>query len=191
MSRRKSLARWTSIVGHPFVSIILLVAIASWSAGGHERALRVTVIVAGAVLLPLGFFIWRRYSSGQWQTVDASAPSDRPALYAVAFFLLVPVGFYFLAVKHALEMTRGFVAVAVLIALAATFNRWIKLSVHMIFATFAALIILQLTPAFGVALFLFLPLLGWSRLILSRHTMSEVIGGLVIGFVVAAAALWL
>jgi membrane-associated phospholipid phosphatase len=191
MRTRKNLARWTSIVGHPFVSILLLVAIASWATGGHERALHMTGIVAGAVLLPLGFFIWRRYSSGQWQTVDASAPSDRPALYAVAFVLLLPVGFYFLAIRHAAEMTRGFVAVAALIGLAATFNRWIKLSVHMIFATFAALIILQLTPVLGVALFLFLPLLGWSRLILSRHSVSEVIGGFVIGFVVGAAALWL
>ena len=118
------------------------------------------------MLLPLGLFIWNRYSLGHWETVDASAPADRPALYTAAFALLIPVGIYFILRSHSTEMVRGLAAVAILIGILAGLNRWIKLSVHLAIATFAAVIITRLTPAFGVALLLFLPLLGWSRLIL-------------------------
>lgn len=185
------MARWISIIGHPFASIVLLVLTASWRLHGGYSAVRTTSIVVAAVLTPLGLFIWNRYSTGRWQTVDASAPADRPALYTVAFALLVLLGIYFLVIEQAGEMVRGFAAVAILIGLAAGLNRWIKLSVHMTFATFATVIIARLIPALGWPLVAFLPFLGWSRLKLSRHSIAEVLGGFFLGLTVAACALLL
>jgi membrane-associated phospholipid phosphatase len=143
------------------------------------------------MLVPLGLFIWNRYSLGHWETVDASAPTDRPALYTAAFLLLIPVGAYFILRERATEMVRGLAAVAILIGILAGLNRWIKLSVHVTIATFAAVIVTRLTPAFGVALLLFLPLLAWSRLILSRHAPAEVVGGFLLGLIVATLTLLL
>jgi hypothetical protein len=191
VNKRIQMARWISIIGHPFTFVVLLVSTASWNLHGSHRAIRTTCIVIGAVLIPLGLFIWNRYSTGRWQTVDASAPEDRPALYTVSFALLIPLGFYFLYGERAAEMMRGFAAVAILIGVAAALNRWIKLSAHLTMATFAAVIITRLVPNFGWALIAFLPTLGWSRLILSRHSISEVIGGFLLGLAVASFTLWL
>ena len=151
--------------------------------------MRTTAIVIVAMLVPLGLFIWNRYSLGHWETVDASAPSDRPALYTAAFILLIPIGAYFIWRDRSLEMVRGLAAVAILIGILAGLNRWIKLSVHLAIATFAAVIIASLAPAFGLALLIFLPLLGWSRLILSRHKLAEVVGGFLLGWIIAEFAL--
>lgn len=191
MNGRRRIARWISIVGHPFTFAVLLVATTSWVLHGGAHALRTTAIVVGAMLVPLGLFIWNRYSLGRWETVDASAPADRPALYTAAFVLLIPLGVYFILRAHDAEMVRGLAAIAILIGVLAGLNHWIKLSVHLAVATFAATIITRLLPDFGITLFLFLPLLAWSRLLLSRHILTEVAGGFLLGLVVATLTIWI
>lgn len=185
------IARWISILGHPFTFVVLLVATASWKMHGGAHALRTTSIVVAGMLMPLGLFIWNRYSLGHWETVDASAPADRPALYTAAFLLLIPVGAYFILRERATEMVRGLAAVAILIGILAGLNRWIKLSVHVTIATFAAVIIARLAPLFGFALLIFLPFLGWSRLMLSRHRFAEVAGGFGLGVAAGTLTIWL
>ena len=191
MSKQIRMARWISIVGHPFTFVVLLVAIASWKIHGGQHALRTTTIVVAGMLAPLGLFIWNRYSLGHWQTVDASSPADRPALYTAAFLLLIPVGIYFVLREQGTGMVRGLAAVAILIGMLAGLNRWIMLSVHVTIATFSAVIITRLAPPFGIALLVFLPFLGWSRLMLSRHRFAEVTGGFVLGVVAATLTLWI
>ena len=191
MNKQLQVARWISIIGHPFTFVVLLVATASWKMHGGEHALRTTGIVVAGMLVPLGLFIWNRYSLGHWETVDASAPADRPALYTAAFLLLIPIGIYFILREQETEMVRGLAAVAILIGILAGLNRWIKLSVHVTIATFAAAIITRLAPPFGFALLAVLPFLGWSRLILSRHSLAEVGGGFVLGLVIATLTLWI
>jgi hypothetical protein len=191
MNKKNLIARWISIVGHPFTFIVFLVATSSWRLQGDAHALRTTAIVIVAMLIPLGLFIWNRYSLGHWKTVDASAPSDRPALYTAAFILLIPIGAYFIWRDRSHEMVRGLVAVAILLGILAALNRWIKLSLHLAIATFAAVLIARLAPHFGLALLIFLPFLGWSRLILSRHTRTEVAGGFFVGLIIAGFTLWL
>jgi hypothetical protein len=191
MSKQNRIARWISIVGHPFTFVVLLVATASWKIQGGQLAFRTTAIVVAGMLAPLGLFIWNRYSLGHWQTVDASSPADRPALYTAAFLLLIPIGIYFILHDRRTEMVRGLAAVAILIGILAGLNRWIKLSVHLAIATFATVIITRLTPFFGIALLAFLPFLCWSRLILSRHSPAEVAGGFALGLIVATLTLWM
>jgi hypothetical protein len=191
MKNRRQIARWISIVGHPFTFVVLLVGTASWTLHGGNHAFRTTGIVVAGMLVPLGLFIWNRYSLGHWETVDASAPANRPALYTAAFLLLIPIGTYFIFRERGTEMVRGFASVAILIGILAGLNRWIKLSVHLTIGTFAAVIIIRLTLPFGLALLFFLPFLGWSRLMLSRHSPAEVAGGFVLGLVAAILTLWL
>ena len=191
MKKRRQIARWISIVGHPFTFVVLLVATVSWKVHGGQHALRTTGIVVAGMLVPLGLFIWNRYSLGHWKTVDASAPADRPALYTATFLLLIPVGVYFILRDRGAEMVRGLAAVAILIGILAGLNRWIKLSVHVTLATFAAVIITRLTLPLGLALLCFLPFLGWSRLILSRHSLAEVAGGFLLGSIAAMLTLWI
>ena len=89
---------------------------------------------------------------------------DRPALYTAAFVLLIPIGIYFGLRERSTEMVRGLAAVAILIGILASVNRWIKLSVHMTLATFATIIILRLPPALVSrysCFFLFSPGRAW------------------------------
>jgi hypothetical protein len=187
---RISIARWVSIVGHPFFLIALLALLVSWTRGVGADGLRIAGIITAAGLIPLGVFIWRRYATGRWETVDASRPENRPALYIAAFVVLVPLGLYFLLVERSADMVRGSAAFASMLGVAAAANRWIKLSLHMAFAVFAGLIAARLSLVYGVVMLVFVPMLGWSRVALRRHTLREVFAGCILGVIVAIITLW-
>lgn len=175
-------------MGHPFVFVVLLLVL-PFFVRGQLSALRVAGIVVLAGLLPLGLFMRQRYTSGSWQTVDASARADRPVAYLAGFAVLFPLSLYFLFVERSSTLFRGCIAIAAMFGVAFVLNRWIKLSGHLAFAGFTALILGRISYACAVPLGLFIPLLAWSRLALQRHTLHEVIGGLLLGIIVGAIML--
>jgi membrane-associated phospholipid phosphatase len=156
---------------------------------GQLSALRLTAIVIAAALVPLGLFMRHRYTSGRWQTVDASARADRPVAYLAGFAVLLPMSLYFLLHEKSASLFRGCVAIAAMFGVAFLLNRWIKLSGHLAFAAFAAIILANIRLAYAAPIALFIPLLAWSRLALQRHTFGEVIGGLVLGCISGAILL--
>jgi len=186
---KTAFARVVSIVAHPFTFILLLVLL-SLRARGEVAALRVAGIVAAIALLPIALFSWQRYASGRWTTFDASDPSNRPALYMVCFVVLLPLMFYFRYVLRSVELVRGSVVVAVMLAVAAFLNRWIKISGHVAFATLSGVIFARVHLVYALPMLVIVPVLAWSRLELRRHTLREVVAGFVTGLVTGGAAIW-
>ena len=183
-------ARFISIIGHPFTFVVLLLSLPFWRKGDLS-GLRIAGLVAVIGLVPLGLFMRQRYRSGHWQTVDASAPKDRPVAFLAIFAVLLPFTLYFYVVEHSVILVRGCLVFAGLMLVAAFLNRWIKISGHVAIATFSAVIFARINVASGVAAGLFLPVLAWSRVTLSRHTCAEVFAGFVLGFVAGVVMLYL
>src|SRR3954451_16156993 len=83
----KQLARWTSIVAHPFAMIALLVAVPSMrQSSGHGVQ---SVLLVAIIVIPVAVLMFRQVRRGRWANVDASNPSERPALFVVALAGLV------------------------------------------------------------------------------------------------------
>lgn len=183
------LARWISIVGHPFAIASLLVGLAAARQRDAAHATRLVLLVVGVIILPLLVYMLRKWRSGEWTTVDASRRTDRPSFYRTALLLVAVLIAVFVLMRESAAMLRGGIAVAVLVLLLAILNRWSKLSNHMAFAVFAAVMMSGFAPQWAIALGLFAPALGWSRLALERHTLSEVIGGAMLGAAVAGTTL--
>jgi hypothetical protein len=190
MITRLAMARWISIAGHPFSFIALLVGVAGSKQSGLDGAARLIALAAIILIIPLWIFMWRKWRSGRWQTVDASDARDRPAFYGVAFLLLGLLMGCFAFVEGWSFMLQGCAAIAVLLGFAAILNRWIKLSNHVAFAMFTGILISRLAPHWGFSVLLLVPVVAWSRLALSRHTLNEVVGGMVLGAVVGGATAW-
>jgi hypothetical protein len=83
-----AVARWASILGHPFVMIALLVAV---PAGRRSSATAVQslLFVGATVVVPLAVLMVRQVRRGRWSNVDASNRSERPVLFVVALAALV------------------------------------------------------------------------------------------------------
>lgn len=187
---RISVARFISIAGHPFVLLPLLLFLPRFQSG-PGGAFRITLAFVAIVFVPLAVLIWRSVASGEWRTVDATDKADRPRLYKASIAVLVAATAYFFFVEHSPEIVRGcFIAAGMLLS-AAGLNRWIKISLHLTFACFCGVLLARVRLSYGVPVLLLMPPLIWSRLVLSRHVLSETIGGMILGLFGASCFLWL
>ena len=183
-----SLARWVSIVAHPFVTTLVMVG-ATELHRGWGAAARSVMLVALLAFLPLAVLMRRQVRSGAWTNVDASHPHERPVLFLVGGAgLLALLGY--LAVAHPdSPLLRGAVGALVMVALCAAVTPWIKVSLHMAAASLATAVLLSRGLPAGCLLALVLPLLAWARVALGRHRWIEValgfLAGSTTGFILA------
>ena len=180
-------ARWVSILLHPFGVFAGLALIAAWRLDPASLP-RTAVGMAVAVSVVWGFVLQRKHS-GRWGTVDASQRRERPALYALA--LLVALGYWWWMGGRGSAASSGVLATVAMLCVGGIANHWIKLSLHMASLAFVALLMLQLAPPAGIVCIVLLPLLGWSRLRMGRHSLPEVVGGAVLGILAGTGLLLL
>ena len=182
-SSTPAIARWTSILLHPFAVFAALSLVAAWRLDPASLP-RTAAGIAVAVGIVWAFVLQRR-RSGRWGTVDASDRRERPILYALV--LVVAAGYWWWLGGRASATGEGVVAVIAMLCVAGIANRWIKLSLHMASLAFAGVAMLSLWPPAGIAALLALPLLGWSRLRMARHNLPEVFGGSALGLLAGIA----
>jgi hypothetical protein len=174
-------ARWISIVAHPFVMVALLIAAPR---AGKSGSLRDLLLIAGAILLPLALLMTAQVRRRRWANVDASNPQERPILFAVAIGGAALTLVYLLLTDPESRLIGGIVISALFLALAALLTRWVKLSLHVAFATLTAAVLTLIGSPVGWYVAAVIPLLMWSRMKMGRHRPHE----LAVGFVLGAAA---
>lgn len=180
------LARWVSILAHPFVMVALLVAVPAMrrSSGGAARSVLLVVI---AVVVPIGVLMFLQVRRGRWSNVDASKASERPLLFTVALAGLVAgLGWLFFTDPRSF-LVRGMLVVAAFLLLAALLTRWVKLSLHVAFAALAATTLSLLGSPVGYGLAAVVPIVFWSRIALARHRVHELLVGLALGVLTGIA----
>jgi apolipoprotein N-acyltransferase len=108
-------------------------------------------------------------------------------LYVVGGAALLALLAYLVVLRPQSFMVRGALVTLGMMACCAFLTRWIKVSLHMAFATLAATALVLTRSPVGYALLMGLPALVWSRLTLERHTLPEVALGTIIGAAAGAA----
>jgi hypothetical protein len=176
----KQLARWISILAHPFAMIALLVAVP----GMHQssgNAVQSVLLVAIAIVIPIAMLMFRQVRRGRWSNVDASNPSERPVLFVVALAGLVAALVWLRLNDPHSFLVQGMLVNAAFLLLAALLTRWVKLSLHVAFTALTATTLSLLGSRVGYALIAVVPLVFWSRIALARHRVHELVVGLVLG----------
>jgi membrane-associated phospholipid phosphatase len=176
-------ARWISILGHPFVLIPGLVAAVTVSSLPPEQAAQIVGIVVLVSVVPMLLLMVRRVRSGAWTNYDVSVREQRTGMYPAALAITTVTVLVLAWAQVPRPILRGVLAILLLIGIAALVNLRLKISLHTAFAVFTAA---AFWPSRGlVAGVLVLALaIGWSRLELGRHTWAEVLGGALLGAVV-------
>jgi membrane-associated phospholipid phosphatase len=183
----RSLARWLSIIFHPFVMMGLMVGTVAAARQTAGEAFRTVAIVAAFTILPLMLLMVRQVRLGAWDNVDASNRAERPVLYLVGAVGISALLVVVLILRTQPFLIRGVVATLAMVAVSAAATKWIKVSLHMAFATLAATTLALMRSPVGYGLLLVLPPLVWSRVTLGRHSPGEVAAGTVIGAAAGAA----
>jgi membrane-associated phospholipid phosphatase len=169
-----SVARWISILGSPLIVVPLTVAMVS-------KALVLTVVLSGVALVMVAGIL-RKVRRGDWPNFDVSEPKDRPSALARAILVLAAAGLLLYFLGQPAQTLWGFAFAIVIMAVAAALNRFhLKVSMHAAFTSYAAVIPVVVMPALAAVLAFVAMLVAWSRIVLERHTVTEVLVGIGIG----------
>jgi membrane-associated phospholipid phosphatase len=174
-----AIARALSILGHPLV--LVPVAVVTLALHGHTPSAAPVAAVVGVVAVAVLAFSFWQVRRGHWQHIDASNRGERRSLnlfLATALFLSSAVAFY--AVPNR-GLSLGLLLSALLVAGLLLTSRWVKLSLHASFATFAVALLWPLERWYVVFAGILAVGICWSRVQLARHTVVEVLGGSLLG----------
>jgi membrane-associated phospholipid phosphatase len=186
MSRR-AVARVLSIAGHPALVVpgALFMAVAG---DAPARAVRTAVMPAALVAAAVMVYSLVQVRRGKWSHVDASVRTERRQLNLVLAAMLGAAAAALGLAGQPRPVVVGMASAAVLVAVAHAARQWLKTSLHVSFAIFGAAFLWPRVAAMLLLVGLAIAV-GWSRLVLGRHTPVEVIAGGLLG--IAAGALFL
>ena len=178
--RSTALARTVSILGHPLLMLPLSVLALSAAKDGGGRNTGMIAAGFGVFAAVVMTYSWWQVRRGRWSHIDASARGERRSLNR--FLLIALACAAVLAWSGGMhELALGMVLSALLIGLAMASSRWCKLSLHLAFAMYAAVLLSLIDWRIAIGGFMFAALLAWSRLALQRHTPRDLVAGAAAG----------
>lgn len=170
------LARYLSIIGHPFIALPASVGAVSALNDADERA----AVRLGVVFVVVSACVVMGMATGRFNDFDVSERQRRPAFYALVTGATLALGAGLRDEPGALATCS--VAAAVL-AVCGVLNRRTKASLHTAFALYAAGLWGAWCISAGLAALPIAAAVAWSRVRLGRHTWSEVGCGALVGVV--------
>lgn len=182
----RPLAVFFSLAGHPFLLTPAVTLIIGWRAFGGPQALRAVLTIVLACLAPASIYIGRKVQRREWSDLDVSARKDRPHLFTLGLILLALTVIILLVTHQPPVFARGCAGAMLLIAAAWFCNRWLKPSMHTGFVLLIAGALWRSDLPLALTLALLAGGVGWSRLVLARHTASEVVVGALLAVLAVA-----
>lgn len=185
-----ALARAVSILGHPMVVLPGAAVAVALSQGQRTQALWMAAGFALFAVLVMGWSWWQ-VRRGAWAHVDASQRQERRTLNRFLLLALLGAALVALVSGQPRALALGLALAALLIAVAQLAARWCKLSLHLAFVAYAAVLLGGISVWAGALAALFGALVAWSRLALARHVPRDLWAGAIAGAAAGLLFWWL
>jgi membrane-associated phospholipid phosphatase len=182
---KKAIPLFISRIGHPLVTIPVFVIIVMFTYENFENAVFVSSLIIGCIFLPLTLWLYLKYKNGSHTNFDVSDQKQRKSLFPFILPLLMIVTIVLYKTGQSKQ-----VCLAVFFGLVITFvsqlvNFYVKSSLHVSLTIYLSFLIMPLNDVAGILLLVFAVLIGWSRVLLGRHSLKEVVYGGGVGLVVS------
>jgi hypothetical protein len=187
----RRIATIVSWAGHPLVFVTISVGIVLATQLASRRAIGLIGALFLAVIAPTGVLLFLGVRSGRWRDADVSVREERKRFYPIAIPLSALGTIVMWLANAPRYILRGGVITLLLLIAAAITNHWSKISLHTLFATYCTVILFRVNLLCGSAALILAGLVFWSRLFLSRHTISENISGVALGAIGGIATAWM
>jgi len=181
---QQKLAHYISNIGNPLFTISVFAVIALFMTEEPQTALFATLLIVGGVVIPILIKSYRGVQKGTYTNYDISNKKQRQSWYVLPTLLLSVITIILFLTDQSQPLRFGVLGALVLFVLAQIVNIYIKTSLHVGFNTYLAFLVFPLSALVGAGVLLFSIPLGWSRLVLKRHTWMEVVSGAALGLVV-------
>ena len=180
-------AHAVSLLGYPYILIPLSIALTVASGPGELNDILPLLAVLAVVFGVVSVVTWRGVRSGRFSNFDVSTRTERGGFYRLLLMAMVGVSLYLYFTQPHHPALRGLITATVLLAVCSLLNRKLKVSLHAAFAFFAAAFPWVVAPLLSGVLLVFAVAVCWSRLVLKRHVLSEVLVGSALGIVAGAS----
>ncbi|HKO97161.1 MAG TPA: hypothetical protein VJU86_09220 [Pyrinomonadaceae bacterium] len=170
-----------STVGHPLVLLPLTIALSLLGRLSGTRLIVVVAVFLVSTVIPMLFIIRRKVAAGIWTDMDVSDHGQRGGLYNVAVPIILISIVVFWLFEFPLGMIVGALVSLALLLAGMAINRFSKISMHAMFGAYCVVILVASSATFGLAAVVLVAGMSWSRVILGRHTIAQVIAGNLLG----------
>ncbi|MCJ7605417.1 MAG: phosphatidic acid phosphatase [Dehalococcoidales bacterium] len=188
---KDKLARLTSGIFNPFLlSIIVIILLAFKESTDTLYSLKWAGISLAFSALPVLLAVWWLVHLKKLDGVFNNPREQRNRIYVMAT-LLGAIGFAIMWVFDPPQLLRAtFTAGLVAILVFMIINFFWKISLHTAFISATATLITLVYGAPGAITLLLLPAVGWSRIALKQHTISQVTAGAVCAAGIVLVVFW-
>lgn len=186
----QKLAHNISNFGNPLFTISVFAVIALFMTEEPRTALFATLLIVGGIVIPILVKSYRGVQKGTYTNYDISNKKQRQSWYLFPTLLLTVITIILFVTHQSQPLRFGVLGALMLFVLAQIVNIYIKTSLHVGFNTYLAFLVFPLSAVIGTCVLLFSIPLAWSRVVLKRHTWTEVVSGAALGVVVGLGLLW-
>ena len=181
----KKIATYISTLGHPLLTIPLFILIVLFGNEDSSRAAPISFLIIGCVFIPVTIRLYIKSRNGSYTNFDVSDKIQRRSLYLFVVPLLLIVTIILFATNQSRNLCLGVLFALLLLILSQAINYFVKSSLHVSLNIYLSALIFTVNFKAGVAALLFTGLISWSRVKLGRHSVKEVLFGLLIGTIIS------
>jgi len=176
---KKKIAQIISFAGHPLLTIPLFVVIVTFTLEDFRKAFITSTIIIGGFFIPLILRLYLKSRKGSYTNFDVSDRIQRKSIFFFIIPILSVVTFIAFLTDQSINLCLSLLFGLTLVAVSQVVNLTIKSSMHVSFHIYLSFLIMTLNPFIGIIAFLITIPIAWSRIVLGRHSLKEVlIGGL-------------
>jgi hypothetical protein len=183
-------ARFISIIGHPLLTIPLYILIVMFAFEDFKKASLNSLLIIGGIFLPLVLRMYFKHKNGTYTNFDVSDRIQRKSLFLFAIPFMIVVTIISFKTKQSITFSLSVLFATILVLISQIINLFVKSSLHVSLNIYLSLLMMTLYLKVGIIFLFFSGLIAWSRIVLKRHTIKEVIFGCGVGFVISLTMLY-
>lgn len=171
------IANFISTIGHPLLTIPIFAIIILFKYEDLHRAFLISTFILGGVIIPLTIKMYSGSRNGTYTNFDVSDKNERQNWYMIVLILLFILTSTLFLTNQPQGIKYNALFFFLLLFIAKMGNYFIKTSLHVSLNIFLSFLMMQINLMYGLSFLGFVFVIAWSRLILKRHTLKEIIYG--------------
>ncbi|WP_461111481.1 hypothetical protein [Spirosoma jeollabukense] len=179
-------AKGISVLGHPLLILPLVFTCLAFQHLPVRQATAISAALISLVILPITWHTYRKVKQGKYTNFDLSDQAQRSGLYPILLILSGLFILFLFFTNQFQPFNRGAVCFFLLLVSSYAINFFLKISLHTSISFFLACILYSLSAPFGSLMCIFSVLVAASRLVLKRHSLSEILSGILVGLMAGA-----
>ena len=177
------ISKFISNFFNPLFSLLLYFLYVTVKFDTFSEGLKKFLMIFLLLIFPVFFWIYKGVKSGKYSDADVSNREERKTLY---YFIIAAVA-VFILINYLLSKSFDMVMLFLLLLLFVMqiSNLFIKSSMHMALNIFTAALFFSQNHIFGIIWLMISIVVGFTRIILKKHTLREVMSGTVIAIIIS------